>query len=138
MCAAPDTAGVAQVLSLGEYASLRLSPAEVRAARSQPSRVLCSVLPDALTVCAHLQRGVAIFCKPHFRQNFLEHGRYSELAVANSAPAASPLSSPYRPSGISLFSDDEDAPRPTPPRRKESSKTAKVRSVWRRCALTLP
>jgi hypothetical protein len=92
----------AQVLTLGEYASHRLSPAE---------------------------RGVAIFCKPHFRQSFLERGRYENLTEEPNAAPPSPAAmaaSPYRPSGISLFADDDDAHvPPPPPRRAASTKSAK-------------
>ncbi len=93
----------AQVLTLGEYASHRLSPAE---------------------------RGVAIFCKPHFRQSFLERGRYENLTEEPNAAPPSPAAlaaSPYRPSGISLFADDDDDAHvpPPPPRRAASTKSAK-------------
>ncbi len=92
------------MLTLGEYASHRLSPAE---------------------------RGIAIFCKPHFRQSFLERGRYENLTEEPNAAPPSPsmmAASPYRPSGITLFAetnDDDDAPPPPPARRKESTKSAK-------------
>lgn len=86
------------MLTLGEYASHRLSPT-----------------------------ALALLCKPHFRQSFLERGSYADLAAEPNAAPASPAAagaSPYRPSGIALFSDDEEShtPRP-PPKRKESNKT---------------
>jgi hypothetical protein len=70
---------------------------------------------------------VALFCKPHFRQSFLERGRYADLAAEpNAAPPSpgAPGASPYRPSGIALFSEDDEAHTPPPPpKRKETNKT---------------
>ena len=70
---------------------------------------------------------VALFCKPHFRQSFLERGRYADLAAEPNAAPPSPGAagaSPYRPSGIALCSDDEEAHTPPPPpKRKETNKT---------------
>ena len=87
-----------QVLSLSEYASHRIS-----------------------------STAVALFCKPHFRQSFLERGRYADLAAEPNAAPPSPAAagaSPYRPSGIALFSEDEEAHTPPPPpKRKETNKT---------------
>jgi len=59
--------------------------------------------------------GLAIFCKPHFRQSFLEAGRYESIATeANTAP---PSPSNFRPSGVTLFSDEHE---PVVHVRKES------------------
>ena len=84
-------------MTLGEYASHRLSPT-----------------------------ALALFCKPHFRQSFLERGRYADLAAEPNAAPPSPGvggASPYRPSGIALFSDDESHTPPPPPKRKETNTT---------------
>ena len=64
--------------------------------------------------------GLALFCKPHFKQSFLEAGRYDTIASeANSAPLSP--SAKYRPSGVTLFEEHEVAvpQEPAQQRRKE-------------------
>jgi LIM domain len=54
------------------------------------------------------QRGLALFCKPHFRQNFMDSGGRYTVADASTSKEAAPAPAPaYKPSCVTLFSDDE-------------------------------
>ena len=133
----PDYAvcGPPQVLSLGDFASHRL-PNDVRAARAlRPCLHRCVRLSN-LAPPAHCsptpQAGLALFCKPHFRQNFLDSGGRYGAPGANAAPAGAVASgpsgiiSPYKPSCEVLFSDDEESHTPAAaPVRATPTKNAK-------------
>jgi hypothetical protein len=77
------------------------------------------------------QAGLALFCKPHFRQNFLDSGGRYGAQGATAAPAAAVASgpsglTPYKPSCEVLFSDDEEAHTPVvAPVRSTPTKNAK-------------